>query len=73
MLTFLLYLILVVSVLLIFFIVINIFYKKESANNWKTIQKEITINQKTLDTYGVYVDFIHLDDERISIRLIVNK
>lgn len=41
--------------------------------NWKTIQKEITINQATLDIYGEYVDFIRLNDEQISIRLIVKK
>jgi len=43
------------------------------SKKWKTIHKEITINQGTLDTYGKYVDFIHLDDDKISIRLIVKE
>lgn len=41
--------------------------------NWKTIHKEITINQETLNAFNEYVDFIHLNDEKISIRLIVKK
>jgi hypothetical protein len=42
-------------------------------NNWKTVHKEIHINQETLNSYGEYVDFIHLNNERITIRLIVKK
>lgn len=40
---------------------------------WKTIHKTITINEATLNEYGEYVDFIHLKDDEISIRLIVKK
>ena len=42
-------------------------------NKWKIINKEITINQGTLDAFGEYVDFVRLIDEKISIRLTVKK
>lgn len=39
--------------------------------NNKIIHYELEVNEQTLQTYGQYVDFIHLTDDKITIRLVL--
>lgn len=39
---------------------------------WKTIHQEINISPEVLKEFGSVVDFLHLNEEKISLRLTIN-